>query len=97
MKEYNKIPHNITEQQPCCKGIGRHSKEEIEKIGLDDIKAASKILGQNPFFFGNKASVLDCVVFAFLSWQLAGDHNDDTIFKKELSKEDGEFKVRMMC
>ena len=75
------------------KGIGRHSKEEIEKIGLGDIKAASKILGHKPFFFGDKASVVDCVVFAFLSWQLAGDQNDDTKFKKELSKEDGEFKV----
>ena len=74
-------------------GIGRHSKEEIEKIGLDDIKAASKILGHKPFIFGNKASVLDCVVFAFLSWQLAGDENDDTVFKRELDKEDGEFKV----
>ena len=51
------------------------------------------ILKDKPFFFGNKASVLDCVVFAFLSWQLAGDENDDTIFKRELDKEDGEFKV----
>ena len=74
-------------------GIGRHSKDEIEKIGLDDIKAASKILGDKPFFFGDKASVLDCVVFAFLSWQFAADENDDTIFKRELEKEDGEFQV----
>ena len=75
-------------------GIGRHSKEEIEKIGLDDIKAASKILGDKPFFFGNKANVLDCVVFAFLSWQFAADENDDTIFKRELEKEDGDFQVK---
>ena len=38
-------------------GIGRHTKEEIEKIGLDDIKAASKILGDKPFFFGDNARV----------------------------------------
>ena len=75
-------------------GIGRHSKEEIEKIGLDDLTAASNILGDKPFFFGDKASVLDCVVFGFLSWQLAGDENDDTVFKKELEKEGGEFMVR---
>ena len=53
----------------------------------------SKILGEKQFFSGDKPSVLDCVVFGFLSWQLAGDENDDTVFKKELEKEEGEFKV----
>ena len=41
----------------------------------------------------NYYSVLDCVVFAFLSWQFAAYENDDTIFKRELEKEDGEFQV----
>ena len=81
--------HWITTQ-----GIGRHCKEEIEKIGLDDLRAASKILGDKPFFFGDKPTVIDCVMFGFLSWQLAGDESDDTVFKKELEKDEGEFKVQ---
>lgn len=78
--------------QAKAQGIGRHCKEEIEKIGLDDLRAASKILGDKPFFFGDKPTVIDCVMFGFLSWQLAGDESDDTVFKKELEKDEGEFK-----
>ena len=33
-------------------------------------------------------------MFGFLSWQLAGDESDDTVFKKELEKDEGEFKVQ---
>ena len=79
--------------QAKAQGIGRHSRDEVEKLGLDDLRAASKILADKPFFFGDKPTLLDCVAFGFLGWQLAGDESDDTVFRQELQKEDGELKV----
>jgi len=51
-------------------GIGRHPKEEIIKTGLEDMRALSKILGNNQFFGGNKPARVDCTVFGHLAQML---------------------------
>ena len=43
--------------------IGRHSAQEICDIGLRDIRALSKCLGDKKYFLGDKAStVSECVL-----------------------------------
>lgn len=47
-------------------GIGRHSNEEIYKIGSDDIRAISHFLGNKEFMMGDKPTVIDCCLFGFI-------------------------------
>ncbi|CAC5377003.1 unnamed protein product [Mytilus coruscus] len=47
-------------------GIGRHSNEEIYKIGSDDIRAISKYLGDKTFMMGDNPTLIDCCLFGFI-------------------------------
>ncbi len=44
-------------------GIGKHSRDEIVKIGLDDLKALSDFLGEKKFFFGDKPVTVSRLFF----------------------------------
>ncbi|XP_021364187.1 failed axon connections-like isoform X1 [Mizuhopecten yessoensis] len=48
-------------------GIGRHSNEEIYKIGCDDVRAISTFLGPKIYFLGNTPTLVDCTLFAVLT------------------------------
>jgi len=48
-------------------GLGRHRKEEIYQMGCDDIKAIAEFLGNKNYFFNDKASSLDAIVYAFIA------------------------------
>ena len=39
-------------------GIGRHSSDEIHKIGCDDIRAISTYLGTKPYLMGESPTVV---------------------------------------
>jgi hypothetical protein len=47
-------------------GFAQNSTEEIEKHAMDDLKVLAEMLGDNDFFFGSSASMLDLVVFSHL-------------------------------
>jgi glutathione S-transferase len=47
-------------------GIGRHSEEEIKKLGLGDLKAFSDILGSKPYLMGDVPTEVDCSLFGFM-------------------------------
>lgn len=48
-------------------GIGRHSREEIYAIGCRDIAALAHLLGDQPFFMGERPTSLDATAYAFLA------------------------------
>jgi len=48
-------------------GIGKHSREDIVHMGCDDLAALSTILGDNKYFFGEKATATDAYVFALVA------------------------------
>ncbi|KAL3846480.1 hypothetical protein ACJMK2_017467 [Sinanodonta woodiana] len=48
-------------------GIGRHSSEEIHKIGCDDIKAISAFLANKKFLMGDNPSLVDCSLFGLMT------------------------------
>jgi len=48
-------------------GISKHAPEEVWKFAEQDLKALSSLLGDKDYFFGSKASTLDCVVFGHLA------------------------------
>lgn len=48
-------------------GMGRHSREEIYAIGCQDIRALANLLGDQPFFMGDKPSSIDATAYAFIA------------------------------
>ncbi len=46
--------------------MGRHSKEEVEQMGIDDLKALSTFLGTKKFIMGDQPTELDAVLFGFM-------------------------------
>lgn len=48
-------------------GIGRHSDDEIYKIGSDDIRAISTYLGKKKYFLGDTPTLIDCTLFGVLT------------------------------
>ena len=48
-------------------GMGRHSQDEIYKIGLDDLRAASAQLGDKRYFMGERMRTIDATVYPFVA------------------------------
>merc|ERR1711879_1051024 len=65
-------------------GIGRHSEEEVKKIGLADLKAFSEYLGNKPFLFGEKPCIADASLFGFLA-QILSTHDEDNWLRKTIN------------
>lgn len=59
-----------------ARGMGRHSEDVIIDQGKTDLDALSALLGDQPYFLGNRPSSIDACVFGFLGVTLyvAGDN-----------------------
>jgi len=53
-----------------AQGMGRHSPQEIVKLGTRSIDAAASILGTKPFMMGAEPSAVDATAFAFIAGAL---------------------------
>lgn len=54
-------------KQTYAQGMGRHSPQEIQEMGLKDIEDLSKFLGTKEYMFGDEEPTeIDCVLFGFL-------------------------------
>jgi len=60
------VMHRKAKQRGWLHGVGRHSRNEIIEIATRDLEAVSTLLGDKKFFFGEKPSMIDCVLFGFL-------------------------------
>ncbi len=48
-------------------GYGRHSPEEVYKIGQEDLSALENFIGSKKYLFGERACVEDAILFAYVS------------------------------
>ena len=48
-------------------GLGRHSQDDLYRLGCDDLTALSTFLGDKPYFFGDKPTELDATAYGFLA------------------------------
>jgi glutathione S-transferase len=48
-------------------GLGRHSQAELYWMGRADLEAVSLVLGDKPFFFGERPATIDAVAYGFLA------------------------------
>jgi glutathione S-transferase len=63
-------------KQLYARGMGRHSEEVIIAQGKSDLDALAELLGNQPYFLGDRPSSIDACVFGFLgvSLYVAGDN-----------------------
>jgi glutathione S-transferase len=54
-------------QQQHGQGMGRHAAEEIQRIGIADMKSVADWLGEKPYFMGDRISTADATVLAFVA------------------------------
>ena len=48
-------------------GMGRHTAEEVYRIGIADMRAVSDQLGDNPYLLGERPTTVDATVYAYLA------------------------------
>jgi len=48
-------------------GIGRHTPDEVQLLGLADIKAIEQLLGEQAYLFGEQPSDVDASVFGIMA------------------------------
>ena len=62
---FNKVQKDIR-RNLYGQGMGRHSSDEIYAFGAADIQAITGYLEDKPFFFGDRPTSVDAIIFAFL-------------------------------
>ena len=60
------IIRSDSKKEAYIRGIGRHTEAERSGLALADLRAASVLLGEGPFVFGDRLTTTDCTLFAFL-------------------------------
>lgn len=50
-----------------AQGVGRHSRDEIYAFGIEDLRAISTMLGDQPYFLGEQPRTIDCTAYGFLA------------------------------
>jgi glutathione S-transferase len=48
-------------------GLGRHSEEEIVRVGQRELTALSDFLAEKPYFLGDEPTTLDCSAFGLVN------------------------------
>ncbi len=49
-----------------AQGTGRHTADEIDALGTADIDALAALLGDRPFFLGDRPASVDATIYAFV-------------------------------
>jgi len=50
-----------------AQGVGRHSPDEIYRMGILDMRAIATQLGAKPWFMGTEPTGVDCTVYPFIA------------------------------
>jgi len=50
-----------------CQGIGRHTRDEIYQLAIQDLEMLTVLLADQTYFFGKEPTSLDATVFGFLA------------------------------
>ena len=53
--------------QTHAQGMGRHTVDEVQQIGMADLQAISDYLGDKPFFMGDKPTTVDATLYGYLA------------------------------
>ena len=57
----------MAKRQLLGQGIGRHTEENIFKMGISDLEALNTKMGSRAWYFNDQPSVLDAIIYGFLA------------------------------
>ena len=63
---FKKVKRVIVDQG-YKQGIGRHSREDVNRMAIEDMTAVEDYLGDKRYLMGDKPAEVDCTVFGFLA------------------------------
>lgn len=55
------------QEQLRRQGMGRHTAEEVAHFGIQDMKAISDWMEEKPFLMGDKPTLVDATVYAYVA------------------------------
>ena len=84
--EYHANFRKSIERSAHSNGIGKKSRQEIEKIGLQILANLSTVLGKKKYFLGETPCVLDCSVFGTICSVLHMT-NDKNVYHRAILKQ----------
>lgn len=67
MRLFGPVISRIIRKEAHGHGIGRHTKDEVMDMAINDILALSIYLGNKKYFMGNEPTEVDCAIFGFLA------------------------------
>ncbi len=74
--------HGMVMRASRAHGIGRHSQAEVERIGLDDLRAVDAFLEQNKkFLMGDYVTAADCALFGIVANLLHCTDPEKNVYK----------------
>ena len=76
----------VMKKMAVAQGMARHSRPEVEKMGIDDLGALSTFLGDKKFVMGDQPTELDCAVFGFMCMFFFCAPKDN-VYVKKIEKE----------
>ena len=56
-------------------GMGRHTSDEIENIGMSDLTALSDFLGNNPYLLGSEPTSYDATAYSYVAHAIQQDYD----------------------
>jgi glutathione S-transferase len=59
--------HKLITDQIHQQGLGRHTADEVYRLGTEDLRAVSDVLGDKPFFLGEKPTTVDTTLYAYMA------------------------------
>jgi glutathione S-transferase len=65
-----KVIRSACVKEGRIRGVARHDRDEIAGMAADDLRAASLLLGDQPYLFGDRPTTTDCTLYGFLSHTL---------------------------
>lgn len=88
-ERYRRMASKKLAMQTYCQGLGRHSKGDLQRMGIEDLQAVSSFLGSKTYMLGgDKPSDLDAVLFGFMCLILYSSPPDSafkTLVEKRLT------------
>ena len=85
-ERYRRMAAKKMATQTNCQGLGRHSKGDLQRMGIEDLQAVSSFLGSKTYILGgDKPSDLDAVLFGFMCLILYSSPQD-SVFKTLVEK-----------
>lgn len=83
--QLKRMGRKLIGEQCRGQGLGRHTRDEIVRWGIEDLEVVSVLLGDKPFVMGDRPSLVDLSLFGFMC-MLFFVSPEDNVFACEIRR-----------